>query len=88
MSGYSQEYITKKLSEALNAGHCVVRDMSDGCGSKFEAVVVSDKFEGKSLLERHRLVNSVLEEELKTIHAFSQKTYTPEQWEKIKSSSS
>lgn len=27
-----------------------------------------------------RLVNSVLKEELKTIHAFSQKTFTPEQW--------
>ena len=27
-----------------------------------------------------RLVNSVLEEELKTIHAFSQKTLTPAQW--------
>ena len=27
-----------------------------------------------------RLVQSVLEEELKTIHAFSQKTLTPAQW--------
>lgn len=27
-----------------------------------------------------RLVNSALAEELKTIHAFSQKTFTPEQW--------
>ncbi len=33
-----------------------------------------------------RLVNSVLEEELKEIHAFSQKTLTPEQWEKQKAS--
>lgn len=28
-----------------------------------------------------RLVNNALAEELKTIHAFSQKTYTPEQWD-------
>jgi len=32
-----------------------------------------------------RLVNSILEEELKTIHAFSQKTLTPEQWQKLTS---
>ena len=35
---------------------------------------------GKGLLARHRLVNAALEEELKAIHAFSQKTLTPEQW--------
>lgn len=28
----------------------------------------------------YRLVNSVLKEELKNIHAFSQKTFTNEQW--------
>ena len=28
------------------------------------------------------MVNSILENELKEIHAFSQKTLTPEQWEK------
>ena len=33
-----------------------------------------------------RLVNKVLEEELKVIHAFQMKTLTPEQWEKTKAS--
>lgn len=56
--------------------------MSDGCGGKFMVTIVSDKFQGKKLLEKHRLVNTCLEEEIKMIHAFSQKTYTPEQWEK------
>ena len=50
-------------------------------GGKFECVIVSSKFEGKPLLQRHRLVNGILEEELKVIHAFSQKTES-----KIKSS--
>lgn len=31
------------------------------------------------------MVNSVIAEELKDIHAFTQKTLTPEQWEKEKS---
>ncbi|KAK0098865.1 hypothetical protein PV326_000800 [Microctonus aethiopoides] len=59
-----------------------VEDQSDGCGGKFSVLIVSEKFEGKPLLQRHRLVNSILSEELKEIHAFSQKTLTPVQWEK------
>jgi len=31
-----------------------VQDESDGCGPKFRVVIVSDKFEGKPLLQRHR----------------------------------
>lgn len=61
-----------------------VVDESDGCGGKFSAVIVSPQFEGKALLQRHRLVNGALSEELKTIHAFSQKTFTPKQWEDAK----
>ena len=80
MSGYSEEYIKNKLKESLEAEHVEVVDQSDGCGGKFEAVIVSNQFEGKPLLARHRLVNTALAQELKTIHAFSQKTFTPEQW--------
>ncbi|XP_058123994.1 bolA-like protein 2 [Anopheles ziemanni] len=80
MSGYTEEYIQQKLTERLEATHVEVVDESDGCGGKFRVVVVSPQFQGKALLQRHRLVNAALEEELKTIHAFSQKTYTPEQW--------
>ena len=80
MSGYTAENIQKKLEKELETSHCEVTDLSDGCGSKFSALIVSAKFEGKPLLGRHRLVNSILEEEMKTIHALTQKTLTPEQW--------
>ena len=80
MSGYTAEQLQTKLSKELETSHCEVSDLSDGCGSKFSALIVSAKFEGKPLLGRHRLVNSILEEEMKTIHAFTQKTLTPEQW--------
>ncbi len=43
-------------------------------------MIVSNQFEDKALLARHRLVNAALAEELKTIHAFTQKTFTPERW--------
>ncbi|XP_055547137.1 bolA-like protein 2 [Wyeomyia smithii] len=80
MSGYTEEYLKQKLIEKLQATHVEVIDESDGCGGKFSTVIVSPQFQGKAILQRHRLVNAALAEELKTIHAFSQKTYTPEQW--------
>lgn len=80
------EHIKEKLNKELQPTHLEVVDESDGCGGKFNVIVVSDKFEGKQRLQRHRLVNSILEEELKTIHAFSQKPLTPEEWAKQKSS--
>lgn len=57
----------------------------EGDGTHFEAVIVSGDFDGKTLLERHQLVYEVLGDAMKErIHALSLKTYTPEQWEKVK----
>lgn len=51
------------------------------CGASYSIEIVSDQFEGKRLLERHRLVNSALVEEMKHIHALSiTKALTPDQW--------
>lgn len=80
MSRYTEEDLKKKLIDKLNCTHVEVVDQSDGCGGKFAAVIVSEQFAGKSLLQRHRLVNTALADELKDIHAFSQKTFTPDQW--------
>lgn len=84
MPQYTEDYIRDKITKELEAPHVEVKDDSDGCGAKFSCIIVSNKFLGKPLLQRHRLVNSILEEELKSIHAFSQKTYTVEQWDKLK----
>ncbi|KAJ3129172.1 hypothetical protein HK100_008790 [Physocladia obscura] len=48
------------------------QDKSDGCGQNFEVIVVSDLFDGKPLLARHRLVNDAAKDEISKIHAFSQ----------------
>jgi len=54
----------------------------DGDGTHFEALIVSTEFEGKSLIERHKIVYGVLGNAMKErIHALSLKTFTPEQWE-------
>ena len=51
------------------------------CGASFAIEIVTERFEGKRLLERHRIVNAALQEEMKHIHALSiKKALTPEQW--------
>lgn len=71
-----------KSSPALNASHVDIQDISGGCGASFAALIVSDAFQGKSALQRHRLVNGILKDEIKAIHAWTPKCLTPEQWEK------
>lgn len=52
------------------------------CGASFAVEIVSEQFEGKRLLDRHRLVNSALAEQMKEIHALSiKKAETPAQWQ-------
>ena len=51
-------------------------------GAHFEAVVISDAFAGKSLLQQHRMVYAALggRMEREEIHALSLKTCTPDTW--------
>ncbi|KAF9171993.1 X-ray repair cross-complementing protein 6 [Mortierella sp. AD010] len=56
------------------------QDISGGCGQNFEITIVSPLFEGKTTLQKHRLVNEALKDQIALVHAFSQKTLTPEQW--------
>lgn len=59
----------------LHAGH----RSSPGTGeSHFRLLIVSPAFAGKSRVERHRMVNEVLAEEMKgRVHALAMKTYAP-----------
>lgn len=77
----SAESLREKLQRDLEAEHVEVEDTTPSrCAASFRVLVVSAKFAGKPLLQRHRLVNECLAEELQHIHAFEQKTLTPEQW--------
>lgn len=49
--------------------------------SHFRLVVVSESFQNKALLARHRIINKLLEDELNTgVHALAMHTFTPEEW--------
>lgn len=54
-----------------------------GDGRHFEAVVVSTEFDGKSLIERHRMVMAAVHDQIVSdeLHALSIKAYTPAQWQ-------
>ncbi|XP_016124931.1 bolA-like protein 2 [Sinocyclocheilus grahami] len=81
----TSDLIREKLSAEIGAIHVDVEDTTPNrCAASFKVLVVSPQFEGKALLQRHRMVNNCLAEELKELHAFEQKTLTPEQWEKQK----
>ena len=48
--------------------------------SHFKVIAVSEVFEGKMLIARHRMINEVLAEELNNIHALSLHTMTPNEY--------
>jgi len=64
------------IQQGLDCEHIQV----EGDGRHFEAVIVSKAFEGKGLLQQHKLVYQVLGDKMDQIHALSMKTMTPQQW--------
>ncbi len=57
-----------------------------GDGRHFQAVIVHDAFDGKSMLEQHQMVYQALGDNMKeAIHALSIRTLTREQYEQQQS---
>ncbi|GMK57708.1 hypothetical protein CspeluHIS016_0405420 [Cutaneotrichosporon spelunceum] len=77
--------IEAKLRSHLKIEHFEIADTSGNCGSSFAVVIVAPDFARKMTLARHKMVNQILVEEIAQLHAFSQKTFTPEQWAKEQS---
>ncbi|KAI7855027.1 bola protein, partial [Circinella umbellata] len=66
----------------LHAHHAAMRGNTNP-ETHFNITIVSDKFAGKTMMQRHRLVYGLLNEELQNgIHALSLKTKTKEEIEK------
>ena len=82
--------IEQKLGEQLDLHHIEIKDFTgrhlnhkqhDG-GFHLEAIIVSESFIDKTLIDRHKIIYAALGELLKhEIHALSMKTLTPEEWE-------
>ncbi|MEE8342252.1 MAG: BolA family protein [Gammaproteobacteria bacterium] len=68
----------KQLIESGLPG-CQVKIQGDG--DHFEAIVVSDMFEGKNPVQQHQMVYDILGDRMQgEIHALALHTYTPEGW--------
>ena len=73
----------------LNPSDLVVRDESEkhkghsgwkeGGQTHFHVHIVSDFFSGKSKLQRHRIINELLHDDIKMIHALSRSTKTSDE---------
>ncbi|MCB1691459.1 MAG: BolA/IbaG family iron-sulfur metabolism protein [Pseudomonadales bacterium] len=82
-----QSRIEEKLSEAFDLVHLDVvnesgnHNVPPGSETHFKVVLVSEDFEGKRLVARHRLVNQALAQELSGgVHALAIHTYTEAEW--------
>ena len=76
-AGLSPVHLEVRDDSHLHAGHAGAREG----GGHYSVVVVAATFEGMGRLERHRLVYSLLGDEMKnTIHALALKTFAPGEW--------
>jgi stress-induced morphogen len=68
------EEIRSKIEQALPGSRVDVRDTTGG-GDHFEVAVVAAQFSGKSIVEQHRMVYSILGSAMAgSIHALALRT--------------
>jgi stress-induced morphogen len=69
--------LKQRIEQALPGAQVQVEDLTGG-GDHFRAEVVSDRFQGLTRIDQHRLVYDVFGDEIGgPIHALSLKTATP-----------
>ncbi|HXG52333.1 MAG TPA: BolA family transcriptional regulator [candidate division Zixibacteria bacterium] len=78
------EEIKNTLEKAFPVSTIELQDLTGG-GDHWQLLIVSPAFEGKGLLEQHRMVNEALRDPMQDqrIHALTLKLFTPSQWEKL-----
>ena len=81
------EKVKQRIATAFPGAEVEVKDLT-GTGDHFEARVVSAEFDGKSMLDQHKMVYAPLQDWLKSgeLHALALRTFTPTQWEKFRRS--
>lgn len=71
--------LTVTNDSAAHAGHSGNPDGAADAETHFNVEVISDKFDGLRLIQRHRLIYESLGDLMETIHALSIKAKTPEE---------
>ncbi len=81
-----QTEIESRLKSAFKPDHIDVvneshlHNVAPGSESHFKVTLVSSDFNDLMLIKRHRMVNSILADEIKQIHALALHTLTPDEW--------
>ena len=76
----SPDEIQSTLERALPGSTVRVDDLT-GNGDHFQIWIISQSFEGKSLMDQHQMIYKILRDALgsERIHTLTLKTYTPAQ---------
>jgi stress-induced morphogen len=73
----SAEELKTRIEDAIPGAQVAVEDLTGG-GDHFRAEIVSERFEGLSRIDQHKLVYGVFGDDVGgAIHALSLKTSTP-----------
>ena len=75
----------KKRIETLGPGTSAeIMDLT-GTQDHYQAVIVSPAFEGRIMIEQHRMVMGILQSEIDSgeVHALTMRTFTPAQYQKF-----
>ncbi len=81
----------KKIDQILNTAfkplhfelvnESFMHNVPEGSESHFKAVIISEAFSGKRLVQRHQLVYQAMGDVMKEIHALALHTFTPDEWQ-------
>lgn len=75
----------EEIKEKIEQGFTDCEVYIEGDGRHFQAIVVSDDFSGKNMVQQHQLVYQTLGDKVgDDIHALSISTYTKDEWQQQK----
>ena len=77
------EQISEILTKNFEPLKLEVEDVSGGCGAMFRVLIVSSKFEGRTLLQQHKAVQELLKTEMSEMHGLTLTTKTPAQYKPV-----
>ena len=72
-----KQTLAPEVLEVINESHMHSGPATE---SHFKVIAVSDAFDGKMLIARHRMINTALADELQQIHALALHTMTPDEY--------
>jgi stress-induced morphogen len=80
------EQVRTRIESLAPGTEAQITDLT-GTMDHYQAVIVSPAFQGKMMIEQHRMVIAILQKEIDSgeVHALTMKTYSPEQFQKAQS---